>query len=418
MRCTRLKPILFIGLFLMLVVWGFPAHAQMAPGPTVSRIVNVFQENAAQWEGALRSYALGLFWALAGIEFTWTAMKLALKNADLSEFLAELVNRILYIGFFLTLLLHSSEWATAIVQSFRMAADSAGSGHGISPANLLEIAVQIAAKLTADTNMILNPQDTILSILCALLILLCFGLMAANMIEALVESYIVISAGVIMMGFGGSSWTNEYAKKILVYAVSVGAKLFLIQLIMGLAETLASQLATEFNGANLEDALIMVGVSVILWIVSLNVPNKLQGLINGTSIGSGGMIAGAITNAIAMGAAAGVSAAGGVGHATLGIGSASQGALNLASEQLKDSGQPSTFAQRAKQASGNLGKAALDNLGQRFRGEIRFGNPGMQMGHAMNQSAEILKEKSTSEAKPNPLRPSNSSPPKNSIQPE
>jgi len=43
----------------------------------------------------------------------------------------------------------------------------------------------------------------IVSALCGNSILICFGLMAANMIEALIESYIVISAGVIMMGFWG-----------------------------------------------------------------------------------------------------------------------------------------------------------------------------------------------------------------------
>jgi len=50
------------------------------------------------------------------------------------------------------LLLHSSEWAGAIVQSFRTAADMAGSGHGISPANVLEIALDIVTKLAPKHN--------------------------------------------------------------------------------------------------------------------------------------------------------------------------------------------------------------------------------------------------------------------------
>lgn len=417
MRREFIKPTLE-GLCLVTVLVIGTAYAQMAPGPTVSRIVEVFRDNASQWESSLRQAALGLFWGLAGIEFSWTAIKLALKNADLSEFLAELVNRVLYIGFFLTLLLHSSEWASAIVQSFRMAADSAGAGHGISPANILEIALNICTKLLADTNLFLNPADAIISCLCAISIVLCFGLMAGNMIEALLESYIVISAGVIMMGFGGSSWTSEYAKKILVYAVSVGAKLFLIQLIMGLAERIASQLANEFNGANLDDALVMVGVSLILWIVSLNVPNKVQGLINGTSMGQGGMIAGAIATGVAAGTAAAFTAVSGGGHAIAGATSAVRGSMALATEQLKDSSstQPPTLAQRIKQSSSNIAQAGLENLGQRFRGEIRHGNAGMQMGHSMRQSAEMLKESRSGGIKPEP--PGKPSPPPNSIQPD
>lgn len=220
-----------------------------------------------------------------------------------------------------------------------------------------------------------------------------------------------------MMGFGGSSWTSEYAKKILVYAVSVGAKLFLIQLIMGLAERIAGQLATEFNGANLDDALVMVGVSLILWIVSLNVPNKVQGLINGTSVGQGGMIAGAVASGVAAGTAAAMTAVSGGGHAVLGGVSAIRGSYALASEQLKESSsQPPTMAQKTRQASSNIGKAALENLGQRFRGEIRHGNAGMQMGQSMQQSAEMIKESRSGGSKPeSPRTPST---PPNSIQPD
>jgi type IV secretion system protein TrbL len=233
---------------------------------------------------------------------------------------------------------------------------------------------------------IFNPQDAIVSGMCAIAILICFGLMAANMIEALVESYVVISAGVLMMGFGGSSWTSEYAKKLLIYAISVGAKLFLLQLLMGLCEQLVSQLATEFNGANLNDALVMVGVAVIMWIITLNVPNKLQGLINGTSFGSGGMIAGAVTAAAQAGVAAGVAvASGGFGAAT-GATSIWKGASALAQAQNPE--KPATF----RAAAGNTIRAGFENAGERMRGEIRHGNPAMQMGHAMRQKSEKLNE--------------------------
>jgi type IV secretion system protein TrbL len=418
MRPPKVKvSTILITLLALLWVCSMPAEAQMSPGATTSRIVLLFKDNMANWESVLRNYALGLFWALAGIEFTWSAIKLALRNADLSEFLAELVNRVLYLGFFLTLLLHSSEWANAIVNSFRIAADAAGAGHGISPANILEIAIEITTKLLNNTS-IINPQDAIVSGLCAISILLCFGLMAANMIEALVESYFVIAAGVFMMGFGGSSWTNEYAKKILVYAVSVGAKLFLIQLIMGLCERLVAQLATEFNGANIDDALVMVGVAVIMWIVTLNVPNKLQGLINGTSFGQGGVIAGAISAAVAAGAGAAMGAASGGAHTALGMASAGHGTAKLVSEQLKEqgNGMPPSMARKAQLAALALGKGGAEALGQRFRGEVRHGNLGMQVGHNLSQSAEKMKEKAG--AGSGPVKPNTPETPANTIRPQ
>src|SRR5271170_7352559 len=64
-------------------------------------VIDTYQSKTSAWEGTLRNFALNLFWCLAGIEFSWSVIKLAIKGADLSEFLAELLNRIMYIGFFL-----------------------------------------------------------------------------------------------------------------------------------------------------------------------------------------------------------------------------------------------------------------------------------------------------------------------------
>jgi type IV secretion system protein TrbL len=414
MRFSKHFSMVILPIVLLLI--ALPAHAQMDPNVTVSRILHVFKDNTFQWEGILRNYALNLFWLLAGIEFTWSSIRLALKGGDLSDFLAELLNRVLYIGFFLTLLLHSSEWANAIIESFRTAANAAGAGHGISPANIFSMALEITSKLLNSLT-IFNPQDAIISGLCAIVILICFGLMAANMIEALIESYVVISAGVIMMGFGGSHWTNEYAKKLLIYAISIGAKLFLIQLLVGLCERLIAQLANEFNGANLNDALVMVGVAVIMWIITQNVPNKLQALINGTSFGQGGMIAGAITAGMAAAANIGASMATGGSKAALGTAAGAistvSGAHKLAEQQRLDSpgNEPSFTRQMAK----NVMQAGLGNLGERFRGEVRHGNFGGQMGHSMSQHAETIKAKREEIAK---QKAEESKKPQNTISPQ
>ena len=47
--------------------------------------------------------------------------------------------------------------------------------------------------------------------LAAIVIEVCFALIAAWMVVTLVQSYIVIAAGVINMAFGGSRWTKDIA---------------------------------------------------------------------------------------------------------------------------------------------------------------------------------------------------------------
>ena len=53
-------------------------------------------------------------------------------------------------------------------------------------------------------------------------------LIAAFMVLALVESYLIISMSVIFMAFGGSRWTKDFAVSTVRYTVSVGAKLFVL----------------------------------------------------------------------------------------------------------------------------------------------------------------------------------------------
>lgn len=376
---------LFIGFFLQCNI----SYA-LEPSETTTDLLQYFRDNMAAWEPALRGTAERLFWLLAGIEFTWSAIRLALKGMDFNEILAELFKTVLRLGFFWFLLLHSTDLANALIQSFKMAAINASSTPPPDIAQIFSIGLNIGSKLL-NWNFATSIANLIVACLSALAIIICMGLMAANMIEAIIESYFVISAGVILMGFGGSSWTSEYAKKLLVYAFSVGVKLFVLQLVIGLAQTVLLDLASRFDPSSIQDTLVMVGAALILWLLSLNIPNKLQALINGTSFGQGGMIAGAITAGMAAAASIGAAAATGGTSTLAGATSTVLGASKLASQQMQNSGTPPTLANRLRQMANNTKEAGMGTLGQRFRGEVHRGNFGGQMGHAMSQQAEALK---------------------------
>ena len=92
---------------------------------SLDKIVTLYRDKASSWETALRNYALTLFFLLATIEFVVSVIRLAIRGSDASEWLAELVNQVLFLGFFLALLNNSSAWARAIVNSFRAAANQA-----------------------------------------------------------------------------------------------------------------------------------------------------------------------------------------------------------------------------------------------------------------------------------------------------
>lgn len=270
-----------------------PSAQALPTNNFLDQLVTTYQTKTRAWEGILRNFALRMFWILAAIEFTWSCIKLALKGADISEFLAELLNRVMYIGIFLTLLLNSSAWSTAIVDSFRQAGSAAsaaaGGTSGIAPSNALD-AGWLILKQVVQSMTLWQPGDLILIALAAIIILIAFAMTTALLICALVESYFVISSGVILMGFGGSQWTNQFAINTIRYAVSVGAKLFMVQLVIGLGESLLWDWSAQMQAGNfgIDDVMMIAAASLVFLVITKSIPDMVQSLINGSSLATGG----------------------------------------------------------------------------------------------------------------------------------
>ena len=339
---------------------------------TLDCVLDSFQATTRNWQSRLAGLALTLFWILAAIEFTWAAIQLAFRGADFGEWLAVLVNQVLFIGFFAALLQFSAEWAGAIVASFQEAANIAGGTNLIRPSDIFDVGIKLATALY-DASSNWNIVHNLVLVVAGFLILLSFGLIAASLIVALVESYIVISAGVLFMGFGGSRWTKDYAIRIFQYAMSVGAKLFVIQLLAGLTIAIVEPWASvaagasSLSSASLTSIFVLVGVSIIFVAITKMIPEMVQSLINGTSLSRGD---GLFT------AAAGVAA--GAVAGTVGGAMATRSATRLASEQLRSAEADGTAPQSAigralyvpARTVGHLGKEAAIDIGTRLGGRM------------------------------------------------
>lgn len=383
---------------IILCIWVLTDSLSFAED-ALGDLVTLYQGHSRAWEQSLASLARGLFWSLAGIEFTWMAIRLAFRQAALGDWVQELTNRIFFIGFFWALLQNSPSWTQAIIQSFRTAADTANASASgipaITPSTLLERGVQMFSVVLEHTNLLKNPLDNLVVCIAAIVILVCFAFIAAELIQALIESYIITSAGILFLGFGGSNWTAEFAKKILLYTLSVGAKLFVLQLLIGLGSRFIDDLATRFEGGELKDILIMIGISIVFFAVTKNVPNMIQNMVSGASFGSSNLLsAGNALGAMGLAAASTMAsmATGSVANTMAG-----SEALKLANEQLGAEGRgeiprqgPSTLMGKAAH---NLYKAGKQDLGARITGRIpEYGTTAGRMAAIMQDQRAQLKK--------------------------
>jgi type IV secretion system protein TrbL len=175
----------------------------------------------------------------------------------------------------------------------------------------------------------------LVALFCALLIFLAYVVITLTFIMATVESYVVMSAGLIFLGFGASRWTVPYTERYISLVVSTGVRLMVLYMIIGLGQTLsttwvqeASQIA--LSTAGLQSLFGLLASVIVFMALAWQVPKLASSVLQGSlQMGSSDLIAPAMSAAITAGTIAAVAATGGAalagGAAALGAGGAAAG---------------------------------------------------------------------------------------------
>lgn len=323
---------LALGLVL-LVLLPLASHAQEAE--VIRTITNNFEQITNGWHDKLRPAVLYVFWALAAISWAYTGITLALKGADMPEIMNELVKLILITGFWLYIIENSVDICNAIINSLAKAAGIAGGAGatGVAPGDIINHGLELA-------NAVIDQGgfwDGLIYGILALFILIGYFFIAAVLFVVMVESYIVAGAGIILLGFGGSPWTSDVAKKYLLFALSIGLKLFVTLLVIFFGESLVrGQLNAQ---SEIKQIFAIAGIIAMIAYLTSRLPAMAQSLISGASSSGPADVRGTA-------AVAGRAAAAGI-IAALGTGAAMHAAHRSARESTSGESNPTLAAAAA-----------------------------------------------------------------------
>ena len=322
----------------------------LADAAVIQSLQDEFRAQTRTWFGPLENIATWLLISLATISWTWSAGQMVLRNADFQEFMVELVRLVIFVGFFLALIINADTWSTALINGFIWSGDQA-TGAGITgdlnPAAILERGFILSSNIIEASGTLTFLAFAIV----ALFALALYALIAAYTMLVMAEMYIVTAAGVLLLGFGGSQWTADYAKRYISYCVSVGAKLYVIFLVVGLGEQFVYRWAINQDKSQFVVLLSIIGVLIMLVILVKMIPDLIQGIINGASMGNG-------TPSIAGMAAALGSTAAGVATGVAGGLTAVNEASKLATAQL---GGDASSGSKGGGGGSSLGGGSLGN---------------------------------------------------------
>jgi type IV secretion system protein TrbL len=392
-----------------------PASAQTV----IDTVMSDYSTAAAAWVGPLQTLATQLFWSLAAIQFCYAMGQLAFRGADISEILAELVTQILFIGIFFFLLQQSSTIANDIITSFKEAATNASGTAGSNPTQILNTGINMAQKI-CNLMSITTPGTDIFFAIAAFVVILLMAFIAALAVMVNIEAYIIVSALVLFTGFGGSRWTKEYALRSLTYAIAIGGKLFMLNLVVGIGEQIITNQSATFTGTSYTQVMSLVGVILVLAAIVKQLPDMVASLLSGAAIGtSSGLIGVGRTAATAAGAVA----TAGVG-AAVGAGVAGVAAGQLASQQVAAAGGAGTggrmahFAGLTGRTMSNLGSAAMSDIGGRLAGtRTNRGLTGFRMAADLANRRESQAPAPAAQQSQSSSPPPAQSPPDNTISP-
>lgn len=369
-----IKNHILVCFFLLLVPTA--ALADVPNQGALDIILNTYINAASGWEVVLHQYATRLFWILVLIDFVWMAINLTFNPGEFGSLIANLTRKVLFIGFFFALLQNGPDWAEAIITSFQTAANTLSSPTSSSPSGIFGMGFNLAVKIF-DKISFWKPGDSLGYVIAGYIIMIIFALIAAMVLLVTVQAYITIYAGILLLGFGGSTFTKDIALIYLKSALSIGAKLFIMLLITRLGMVVVDNWIQTFNNITFKQMTLFIGASIVLLALVKGIPDMVGDMINGFSWGTGESLMHTTvqTGKVAAGAAIGGAAGAAGGYM----------AVTEASKLASAQGAKGVVGKTAAVAK-NLATAATEHVGQKLSGTAPY------QGTTGGKTAEILRK--------------------------
>ncbi|MBU1212601.1 MAG: P-type conjugative transfer protein TrbL [Alphaproteobacteria bacterium] len=277
----------------------------------------------------------GLFWALMGEE-----------NVP-----AQLIRKVLYVGFFALLLNQFQTLSDVIFRSFAGLGLKA-SGTALTAADLMRPGfvadagfaasrplLDKAGELVGVTTFFSNFVTIMVLMLAWLIVLLAFFVLAVQLFITIIEFKLTTLAGFVLVPFALFGRTAFLAERVLGNVITSGLKLMVLAIVVGIGSTIFGTIVPPPGSEiGLKQAASIILAALSVFGLAIFVPGIAAGLVSGApQLGAGaavGTTAGVVASAVAAGSLASGAArlAGRAGGGAVRAGASLSGAVSTAYE--------------------------------------------------------------------------------------
>jgi type IV secretion system protein TrbL len=268
----------------------------------IDRFTETFSRYIDSGFGLLAGDVAFLTSILVAIDITMAGLFWALVGEDSVP--AQLIRKVLYIGFFALLLNNFKGLADVIFQSFAGLGLKA-SGASLTSADLMRPGfvastgfvasrplLEKAGELIGITSFFTNFVTIAVLMLAWLIVLLAFFVLSVQLFITIIEFKITVLAGFVLVPFALFGHTAFLAERVLGNVISSGIKLMVLAIVVGIGATLFGTLIRPSGDITLTQAASTILAAIAVFGLAVFVPALAAGLVSGApQLGAGAAIA-------------------------------------------------------------------------------------------------------------------------------
>jgi type IV secretion system protein TrbL len=306
----------------------------------IDRFTETFSRYIDSGFGLLAGDVAFLTSILVAIDITLAGLLWALMGED--NVIAQLIRKVLYVGFFALILSNFQGLADIVFQSFAGLGLKA-SGTSLTAADLMRPGfvastgftaskplLEKAGELIGFTTFFSNFVTIAVLMLAWVIVLLAFFVLSVQLFITIIEFKLTVLAGFVLVPFALFGQTAFLAERVLGNVISSGIKLMVLAIVVGIGASLFGTVIRPTGEVTLTQAASCILAAIAVFGLAIYVPAIAAGLISGApQLGAGAAVA--TTAALGgAGVAGGLAATGTARLAGSAAGSGTRAAASLA----------------------------------------------------------------------------------------
>ena len=268
----------------------------------IDRFTETFSRYIDSGFGLLAGDVAFLTSLLVAIDITLAGLFWALMGDD--NVIAQLIRKVLYVGFFALLLNNFKGLADIIFQSFAGLGLKA-SGASLTASDLMRPGfvastgfsasrplLEKAGELIGITTFFSNFVTIAVLMLAWLIVLLAFFVLSVQLFITIIEFKLTVLAGFVLVPFALFGHTAFLAERVLGNVISSGIKLMVLAIVVGIGATLFGTLIRPTGEITLTQAASTILAAIAVFGLAVFVPAMAAGLVSGApQLGAGSAVA-------------------------------------------------------------------------------------------------------------------------------